>query len=242
MTQISVCMPTRNGERFLAEQLQSILPQLAENDELIVSDDSSTDATLNIVRGCGDPRIRILPDNRFFSPIYNMENALRAARNPVLVPSDQDDFWLPEKLPLIRKRMEGKTDRPFLLMADGDIVDARGEPIGETLYQRFSARKGVWKNLYNNCYTGCSMSFTRPLLELALPFPPGIPMYDSWLGILAELAGEVEFRTEKIVCHRRHGGNASFHRNRPLQQLGWRTALIFHLVNRLLKRRGRGRR
>jgi len=242
MSRISVCMPTRNGENFLAEQLRTILPQMATDDELVVSDDSSTDNTLDIVREFRDPRIRILAEQQFFSPIYNMEHALRAARNPILAPADQDDIWLPEKLPLIRQWMQGKTDRPFLLMADGTIVDARGEPSGETLYQRFSARKGVWKNIYNNCYTGCSMAFTRPLLELALPFPKGIPMYDSWLGLLAELAGEVEFRPETIVCHRRHGGNASFHRNRPVQQVAWRAALIYYLASRLLKRRGRSKR
>ena len=233
---ISVCMPTRNGEKFLAEQLQSILPQLEAGDELVISDDSSSDRTLDFAREFRDSRIRILADQRFFSPIYNMENALRAARHPVLVPVDQDDIWMPEKLSLIRHRMDGRSDRPFLLKADGLIVDARGEPSGETLYQRFSARKGFWKYIYNNCYTGCSMAISRPLLELAVPFPKGIPMYDSWLGLLAELAGEVEFSPEKIVCHRRHGGNASYHRNRPIQQIGWRMALVFHLAHRLLER------
>lgn len=72
---ISVCMATHNGERFIRHQLESILCQLSADDELIISDDSSTDGTVGIINGFGDSRIRLFRDNTFYSPIFNFENA-----------------------------------------------------------------------------------------------------------------------------------------------------------------------
>ena len=77
---ISVCMATHNGARFLPRQLETILEQLEDGDELVVSDDASTDATLDIVRACADPRIRLFGGNRFHSPVRNFEHALRQGR------------------------------------------------------------------------------------------------------------------------------------------------------------------
>ena len=88
---ISVCMATYNGEKYIEEQLKSILSQLGENDEVIVSDDSSTDNTLAIVESFNDVRIKIFPNNKFHSPIFNFENALKQATGDYIFLSDQDD-------------------------------------------------------------------------------------------------------------------------------------------------------
>jgi hypothetical protein len=117
-------------------------------------------------------------------------------------------------------------------MLNGEVIDEQGQFMGETLFERVRAGKGLLKNIYDNCYTGCAMAFTRELLEVALPFPPGIPMHDSWLGLLSELLGEVEFVEEKTMLYRRHQANASFRRRNVLQQILWRLALTRHLVAR----------
>ena len=73
---ISVCIPTYNGEKFLKQQLDSILLQLSNNDEIIVSDDSSTDATIEIIKSYSDSRIKILENKHFKSPILAVRGSI----------------------------------------------------------------------------------------------------------------------------------------------------------------------
>lgn len=229
---ISVCMATHNGEQYLHEQLASILRQLGTKDELVISDDSSTDDTLNIIHSSADPRIRLLENNTFFSPIYNFENALRQATGDIIVLADQDDIWLDNKIDVIRKKLAPKCGLPALLMLDGYIIDSEGERTGQTIFQRKPPKQGLLANLYDNTFTGCTLAFTRQLLELALPFPAGIPMHDSWLGMLALLMGEVEFSTEKTIEYRRHGANVSRRSINPLVLISRRLRLGYQLYRR----------
>jgi glycosyltransferase involved in cell wall biosynthesis len=229
---ISVCMTTYNGERYLREQLDSILSQLGNDTELIISDDSSTDNTLDIIRSFEDSRITLLEGNNFRSPIYNIENALKHAHGDILVLADQDDIWLPGKLELIRGQLTDKTDQPALVMANGHVIDAEGRRTGKTMFQRKRPKKSLAMNIFDNTFTGCALAFTRPLLELALPFPQGIPMHDFWLGCLALVRGEVAFVPDITMEYRRHGANQSYLRLNPLQQIRWRVCIALNLWRR----------
>ena len=231
-------MATPDGERFLEEQIRSIVAQLQPGDELVVSDDSSTDGTVDILSRFEGEQVRLLLGNRFFSPIGNFEHCLRNARHDILVLADQDDRWLENRLPLVRRCMAGKTRQIYAMMTDAAMIDADGRPTGETLFRRFRAGNGVLRNLLWNCYTGCAMAVTRPLLELSLPFPPGIPMHDAWLGLLADAAGSMELVNEQTLQYRRHAASASGFRWQPVQQLRWRLALSRHLRQRLGGLRG----
>jgi glycosyltransferase involved in cell wall biosynthesis len=233
--QLSVCMATCNGSRFIREQLDSILAQLGPDDELIVSDDASTDDTLEIVRSYGDPRIFILTGNNFHSPIRNFEHALRHARGQIVVLSDQDDIWLPGRLELIHEQLDTEITRISLLMMDGEIVGAEGNCLEKSLFTVNRAGPGLLKNIYDNTYTGCCLAFTRPLLEIALPFPHRIPMHDMWLGILAEIFGRVEFVPVKTIRYRRHAANTSFIRPSVYRQIVRRFSLSLYLVKRCIE-------
>ena len=98
MGKISVCIATYNGEKYIIKQLESILPQLREADEIVISDDSSSDRTIALIEQLNDPRIRILKDQKFRNPIYNFENAMLNAKGDFIFLSDQDDIWMPEKV------------------------------------------------------------------------------------------------------------------------------------------------
>ena len=97
---VSVCIPTYNGAKYIKEQLDSILSQLGESDEVIISDDSSSDATLDIIKALNDSRIVILEGGKFRSPIFNVENAMKHSSGSFIFLSDQDDVWLPNKIDL----------------------------------------------------------------------------------------------------------------------------------------------
>jgi glycosyltransferase involved in cell wall biosynthesis len=85
----SVCLATHNGAKYIAVQLESILKQLSENDEVIISDESSTDRTLDIIKNFKDKRIKVYEHNGLYSPILNFENALKKASGDIIFLSDQ---------------------------------------------------------------------------------------------------------------------------------------------------------
>lgn len=226
-------MATKNGEPFIRRQIDSILCQMLEHDELIISDDSSDDATLSIIQNYTDTRIRFLGSETFFGPIRNFERTLSHARGDVIALSDQDDVWLPNKLPVIRELFrQGHTRK--LVILNGSVVDEREEVMHKSIFDKINAGKGLIRNIYDNTYLGCCMAFSRDLLEIALPFPPKIPMHDIWLGNLAALFGTVEFVNEKTLLYRRHGATLTDFRIKfePLQQIKRRFNLVMALVQR----------
>jgi glycosyltransferase involved in cell wall biosynthesis len=237
---LSVCMATWNGGRFLRAQLGSILPQLAEDDEVILSDDRSTDDTLEVARSFADPRLRIVEGPAARSAPLNFENALRQARGELITLSDQDDVWLPGRAALIRERLEGRLGGVHLLSLDARLTDEAGQVTAPSLHARLKGGPGLLKNVYANTYVGCCLAFTRPLLELALPFPKRIPMHDMWLGLLAELNGTVEWVPVPLLDYRRHAATATNFRIEfiPITQIRRRINLSWNLVRRTLSRRG----
>src|SRR5208282_2982381 len=116
---LSVCMATYNGERYLTEQVASIVPQLDRDDEFVISDDSSTDGTLALLGTLKDGRIRILPGGTFHNPIYNIEYAISRSEGDVIVLSDQDDIWLPHKLSVVRRWFSSRRPGINTLVLDG---------------------------------------------------------------------------------------------------------------------------
>ena len=232
MRVISVCLATFNGARYVERQVASILSQLAEGDELVVSDDGSTDGTVAIVRGFGDPRIRILEDNAFRSPLGNFEHAIRHARGDTIVLSDQDDVWLDNKLGLVRELFAGESARPFLVVLDAEVIDDDETTVYPSVLDKLGAGPGLLRNLWTNRYLGCCTAFSRDLLEVALPFPPGVDMHDIWLGQLCERVGTTRFVHVVTMRYRRHDATVTGFEIRfePVQQIRRRLSLAWNLV------------
>ncbi len=236
---ISVCMATFDGARFVQRQVATILEQLEPGDELVVSDDSSTDDTVAIVRSFGDPRIRVLEASTFRSPLLNFEHAIRNARGDTIVLSDQDDIWLPNKLPLVRQLFAGETSRPYLVVLDAEVVDESERLLEPSVLAKLDAGPGLLKNLWANRYLGCCMAFSSDLLATAFPFPPGVGMHDIWLGQLCERIGKTAFVHVVTMRYRRHDETATGFdvRFEPVQQIVRRAHLAWSLVSRSRRRR-----
>lgn len=203
---ISVCMATCNGEKFIRQQLDSILCQLGEADELIISDDGSTDGTLEIVGSYKtDPRIKVLKGG-FHSPIYNFENAIRHAAGDYIFMSDQDDIWLEGRVRDALAMHERGID---LVICMAQNIDAAGKVIKEMVFDdRNPVRHSLLRNLYRNPYLGCCMSFNRRVSQAVLPFPQGIAMHDIWIGLVTQTLFRCDYLGERpLVQYRRHGVN-----------------------------------
>ncbi len=202
---ISVCIATYNGGKYIKEQLDSILSQLNENDEVIVSDDSSTDNTVQIIKSFKDNRIKIFENQKFKSPIFNFENALNNATGDIIVLSDQDDIWKANKIETIKKYMHNYD----LVLSDADIIDEKGNILHKSFYKLNGSKNGFIKNIVKNSYLGCTMAFNKKILDKSLPFPKDLPMHDWWIGLIAEMYGKTYFIEDKLISYRRHGNNAS---------------------------------
>ena len=234
---ISVCMATYNGEKFILEQLRSILIQLGVNDEVIISDDSSTDSTLAIISSLNDNRIKIFPDQKFKSPIFNFENALKNASGDFIFLSDQDDIWLPNKVSVMMDALKNCD----LVESNCFIGDDNLTIIKDSYFEWRNSRSGILKNLWRNSYLGCCLAFHRRLLSRALPFPKDIPMHDMWLGMIAEIYFKPKFITEKLMIYRRHSNNATllsddFTSEETIwQKVKFRFNLMKYVIKRVLK-------
>ncbi|MCD8291094.1 MAG: glycosyltransferase, partial [Prevotella sp.] len=95
---VSVCIATYNGEKYIEEQIRSILSQLSDNDEVIISDDGSHDQTLSLIQSIGDKRIKIFQNEGRHGFKYNFENTLKKVQGDYIFLCDQDDVWLPNKV------------------------------------------------------------------------------------------------------------------------------------------------
>lgn len=202
---ISVCIATRNGSRFVGEQLNSILSQLGTADEVIISDDASSDNTLEIVRNFYDPRITILERKHSIGIVANFEQSLRQSKGEIIFLADQDDVWLPGKVEVLRRKLIDHD----LTISDCELVDQFLQPLKQPSERKLKTKKGLLRNLIRNSYMGCCMAFRRRVLNKALPFPSDIPMHDVWIGLVAEMYFNVAMVPETLVLHRRHQHNAS---------------------------------
>lgn len=197
----SVCMATYNGERFIIEQISSILKQINLDDELIISDDGSTDNTVNLIRDINDSRVKLFDDKVFRDPIKNFQNALQKCKGRYIFLSDQDDVWLDDKY----QSMLDKLQSYDLVISDSYIVDEDLNVVHPSFFKYFNSGKGIFKNVWKSSYYGSCMAFHRKVLDHALPFPDTKEIgHDLWLGLVAELKYSVLFYEKPLIKYRRH--------------------------------------
>ena len=207
---ISVCMATYCGERFIEQQIRSILPQLTVHDELVIVDDHSIDDTVATIKRFEDPRIRLIEQQGNQGVLRTFESALKLATGEIVFICDQDDVWTANK---VERYLEAFQDNPdvLLVMSDLMLIDETGDvqPITGNWVFRSAFRPGIRSNLFKNLYQGCRMAFRADVLAWSLPFPRDIPAFDSWIGMATELHGKVMHLPEPLLFHRRHSGNNS---------------------------------
>lgn len=198
----SVCLASFNGELYIKEQILSILSQLMPDDELIISDDGSTDNTLNIINGIHDSRIKlIINESGRHGYTANFENAINNCRGEFIFFSDQDDVWLPSKYKdVVRLLLDYD-----LIVTNSIVTNELLEPINKSFFSIYNSGPGLLKNIFIcSTYYGSCMAIRRSLLKFALPFPksPYID-YDIWLGLVAEIFGKVYFSNKPQIYYRR---------------------------------------
>lgn len=217
---VSVVMCTYNGEKYLRDQLQSILNQTRPPDEVIISDDGSTDSTLEIVEEIrsqwGEDKIPVWTVMTRTTPLGvsgNFASVLSQAHREFIALADQDDVWETNRL---EKSLTLFRDGVLLVHSDATLVDAAGTPIG-TLMSALRLTAGEKKSLLEgraldavlrrNVVTGATTMIRSSLLQQALPIPDGW-VHDEWFALVAAVQGGVVFSQDRLIRYRQHGSNA----------------------------------
>ncbi|MBO5165472.1 MAG: glycosyltransferase [Lachnospiraceae bacterium] len=207
---ISVAMTTYNGASFIKEQMDSICFQLTADDEIIVSDDGSTDETLQILKSYqnGTVPVRIIEGPKAGIK-KNVENALMHCSGQYIFLADQDDIWFADKVNCV---LECFADEKINLVIHDAVVfsEDTNKPVMDSFFAFRNAKAGILKNIWKNSYIGCCMAFRATLLKQALPIPSNIEMHDQWLGILNDFYYKKSYFLNKpLLYYRRHSDNNS---------------------------------
>ena len=227
-------MATYNGADFLSQQITSILSQLNDQDEVIISDDSSSDNTVEIIENIDDPRIKLFINQKFQNPIRNFEHALSKSDGEIILLADQDDIWEDNKIEIITKSLKDYD----LVVTDCSMIDGNNKIINKSFFEVNGSRPGLIKNIIKNSYLGCTLGFKSKVLKKAMPFPSHIPMHDWWIGLVAEAFFKVKFINIPLMSYRRHGNNASPSGEKSnssiIDKIKYRIPLVIGLFQRLL--------
>ena len=208
----SVCIATYNGERFIAQQLTSILNQLKPNDEIIIVDDASSDRTLDEIRKIKDSRIELIVLEKNIGHVLAFEKALEKINNEIIYFSDQDDVWFPQKYTKILDKFSSEIDSCLIVHSLSSINNE-----GELIFKNWLAlpeinKKGfkfLLSELFQSKIFGSASAFKSNLLDIMLPFPRFVYAHDHWLSICASLTGNTSFIPDNLVYRRIHGNNVT---------------------------------
>ena len=220
---ISVALGTHNGERFVGEQIASILSQTRPVDEIVLSDDASSDRTIEIVeaavaahrelRGVA-PELVVLRNDPALRVTKNFEQALRHATGDLVALCDQDDVWHPTRI----ARLASKFDDPNVLFVFSNArqVGAEGEYLGHDLFEAIAMNpheRGLVESgrvfeqfMRRNLATGATVMLRRSLVDAATPFPETW-LHDEWLAVVAAAFDGVRKHDEALTDYRQHGNN-----------------------------------
>lgn len=230
---ISVCIATYNGEKYIREQLDSIISQLDKNDEIIISDDGSSDKTISIIESYTDSRI-VLYKNSFKNVVLNFEFAIGKSKGDYIFLSDQDDIWSNDKVECYMECFL-KNSNITTLISDFQIIDQNGLNL-DGVYKKNKFSTSLLKNIIVNNFIGCTMAFTSNTKNAILPFPKNIAMHDWWIGTYSIIYGKVNFIDKRLHFYRRHDTNVTKEEGAKVGiKLKWRINLIANLVIRYFK-------
>lgn len=205
---VSIALCTYNGERFLAEQLDSLLAQDHDNLEIIAVDDASSDTSWDILQRYAARDARLKPQRNAHNLGFraNFERALRACSGEWMALCDQDDIWLPHKLRTLIAAANGAS----LVYCDSLLVDEHNQPLGRRVSDSYRMIDGSDARSFalRNCVSGHALIARRELVLRALPLPAHI-YHDHWLAFVAAGADGLRYVDLPLVRFRQHADNAS---------------------------------
>lgn len=220
--QVEILMATYNGEEYIEEQIRSIQAQTYRNWRLLVSDDSSTDKTIEILEHLreNDSRISILPTlKKYGGAKENFFHLIHESTGKYVMFADQDDYWLPSKVAATMDRLQTIEQResrevPILVFSDSLIANQELKTINNSFFDNegFPHDAGSLAHvLVENNVQGCTSAANRALINLAKSTvePSDIIMHDWWLNLIAHSCGRTSLLDSPTMKYRQHDNNVA---------------------------------
>lgn len=214
---VAICLATYNGEKYLREQLDSIVTQTHEDWILFIRDDESKDNTLYIINEYEkkySKKIFLIKDDftahsSFKNFLYILNNIKKYDFNYFMF-CDQDDVWKKDKIQLSFESIKSKNDVPILVHTDLEVVNSNLEILGDSFFKYRALNphiKEINRLLIQNNVTGCTMMWNKKLNDLIDLNNINIVMHDWWITLVAAIFGEIIFINKPTIMYRQHGNN-----------------------------------
>lgn len=217
---VDILLATYNGEKFLSEQIESLQKQSYRDWKLLVSDDCSSDRTVELVKKYAesDYRINVISENKKFGgPKNNFLHLLRNSKADYVLFCDQDDVWLPDKIQKTVEKLQkldcASNPIPNLVFTDMKVVDERLNVISPS-FMKYTAtnqsRIKLQEVIAQPIGAGCTMGINRCLANMVnrTPFNAYMVMHDYWISLVAAAFGHIVFLNEATLLYRQHGSNS----------------------------------
>jgi glycosyltransferase involved in cell wall biosynthesis len=206
---VTVLMSSYNGEKYISEQLQSILSQLPREGQILIRDDGSTDATLSIVRSLSESRIKVIEGSNIgFARSFLALMSAAPVDSEMYMLADQDDVWLPGKIQSAWMYLKDHQTGIALYCSRAQLTDQKLHPIGMT--PLFEPASCLTHALTENIATGCTIAVTPNLLGICASsiHQELIGFHDWWLYVVAQSLGTVHFDPHPKILYRQHQNNS----------------------------------
>jgi len=240
---ISIALATYNGEKFLSQQLDSLLNQTYQNIEIIICDDNSTDNTINVIENYIKKYSNIIlyKNKKQLGFVKNFEKVIKLCKSEYIALCDQDDIWIKNKLEVQIQEMKllekMYKNRPLLVHSDLKMINENEKIIHSSYFKfrnyRLKNKKDLAYILGACSVMGNTILFNQLLKNKILPFIEDIEVHDYWIALVNELYGKRKTIYEALVLYRIHHKNSSNNKD-TLQQIK-RTKEInlpYHNINR----------
>ena len=219
---IDILLTTYNGEKYLSEQIDSILAQTISDWKLLIRDDGSTDQTRktisHYVKHYPNKIIHIIDTDKNLGVTRNFERLMEYSTSPYIMFCDQDDIWFSDKIETSLRKLQAMeqqygSDIPLLVYTDLAVCDEEETQIANSFWKYQGCDPTLAldyaKALVQNNATGNTFIFNRALCDRALPFFPNIVMHDWWLALTALYLGKIDYITNQTILYRQHSSNVS---------------------------------
>jgi glycosyltransferase involved in cell wall biosynthesis len=216
---LSIAMATYNGEKYIYEQIDSILGQTYQDFELVICDDCSTDSTWIILQEYEkkDVRIHCYKNEKNIGFTKNFEKAISYCNGEYIALSDQDDIWTDNHLEILLNNI----GQNLLIGSNALLVNEQNESLNITMKDIVHIKDVpndpyliFQRLLYMSFIQGASMLFDKILLVEAIPFPEDIP-HDYWLSVIAASKSKLIYDDFISLRYRQHSNNVTENRKRP---------------------------
>lgn len=220
MSMVSIVIATYNGEKYVEEQIESILKSTYQDFKIYIYDDGSKDDTINILKRYESQypeKIHVTQNETNLGVTMNFVKGFCRTTTDYIMFCDQDDVWQPEKIAISLKRlrhMEAQTgkDMPMAVFTDAVVVDQKLNPIFASFFQsgHLDPKKTDLSHLLmENKLIGCTVMVNGALRKMIQShrLPKDIRLHDWWIALTAAAFGRISYVNERTLLYRQHGSN-----------------------------------